>query len=35
VALFGAGERLEPLGDLLEALVTRRAGEARYISEYS
>src|SRR3954452_12602484 len=28
VALLGAGERLEPLGDLLEALVAGRLGEA-------
>src|SRR4051812_49932439 len=28
VALLGAGEGLEPLGDLLEALVARRLGEA-------
>src|SRR4051812_23197907 len=28
VALLGAGQRLEPLGDRLEALVARRAGEA-------
>src|SRR3954471_16561214 len=29
VGLLGAGERLEPLGDLVEALVARRLGEAR------
>src|SRR3954453_16057967 len=29
VALLGTGERLEPLRDLLEALVARRLGEAR------
>src|SRR4051812_16549885 len=29
VALLGAGERLEPLGDLLEALVAGRLGETR------
>src|SRR3546814_9674304 len=29
VALLGAGERLEPLGDLLEALLAGGLGEAR------
>src|SRR5437764_10001443 len=28
VALLGPGQRLEPVGDLVEALVARRAGEA-------